>query len=63
MTEEAPARRTYVVGTWPLSRILMLIGAVFFVIGGFSFRGDITWGSPWSWVAFAFAAWMLAAVV
>jgi hypothetical protein len=47
---------------WARSKIMMLIGGVFFVIAAItSHEGAFLWGA-WTWAFLGFAAWMFAAV-
>jgi hypothetical protein len=62
--ETAPApRRTLSLGSWPLSRVLMLVAAVCMVIAAFTETGDLHWGPALAWVFGGLSAWALASVV
>jgi hypothetical protein len=51
-------------GPWYLSRVLLVIGAVLFVLAAFAAGGHPLAGvADWSWGFGAFAAWVLSGAV
>lgn len=61
----APAQPQPVVVTpFSLRRILLVAGAVLFVLAAFAAGGDLLGGIPaWSWAFGAFGAWCLSGAV
>lgn len=56
--------RPVVVTPLSLSRILLTVGAILFVLAAFAAGGDTLGGiTAWSWGFGAFAAWMLSGAV
>jgi hypothetical protein len=53
-----------VYGPWYLSRVLLVIGTVLFVLAAFAAGGDTLGGiAAWCWGFGAFAAWVLSGAV
>lgn len=70
MTTPAPPPRTapgpypYQRGYWSPSRMLLLVGAILFVLASFAGGGHPLAGVPaWPWAFGAFAAWVLSGAV
>jgi hypothetical protein len=59
-----PQPRAVAVTPLSLSRILLTVGAVLFVLAAFAAGGHVLGGiSAWAWGFGAFAAWMLSGAV
>ena len=63
-TTPAPGPYPYQRGYWSLSRCLLLIGAILFVLAAFAAGGHPLAGiTDWPWAFGAFAAWTLSGAV
>lgn len=64
MTAPSPQPQPVVVAPLSLSRILLTVGAVLFVLAAFAAGGDTLGGiAAWSWGFGGFAAWVLSGAV
>lgn len=64
MTTPDPRQRPVVVTQVSLSRVLLLIAAVLFVLGAFAAGGDAAGDiTAWVWGFGGFAAWVLSGAV
>jgi hypothetical protein len=60
MTAPVPGPYPYQRGYWNFSRVLLVIGAILFVLAAFAAGGHPLAGvGEWPWGFGAFAAWML----
>lgn len=63
MTTQQPGTRTFYSTVWTLSRILMFIACVLFVVAALA-AGDVLKSVAWApWALGGFAAWALAGAV